>query len=520
MNGNTAPFWLALLIQLGLGFAVCRANWKSRGNQSFLIVCIFISAWLLSLHLAFGASNAQIAEFWIRSASMSGLLIVFGFNVLRLAIIYRDSGWDKIVRRSYLLGIPTVVFGVLCWTNLFLRSASLKLEPGQEGLVPEAVYGPIFPYYVAYAALAVGAVIILSIAGMRKNVGIRKVELQFIFTGAAVLAVLVLAKFFLEQIFPPFRQRAASELVATCRVVAFTLIVAYGIATRKIMDVGFFLRRLMGYVVLIAYLIALYLLIWWLVSSVFAPVLGGGSRALAHLAAAIVIAFAMAPARGLSQTLAQRLFVGTGRLDFHKTMNQAAAILSSVTTLADLLDRFGLTIVQAIDTERLFILLSEPQFYAQHYPVVQAPTDRDARSNRVELHQDQTIIAYLSKTQEPIILDELHRVRSTPELERVQRQMQSLEVNVAMGIFSREHLAGVMLLGPRRSGRIYGLVEQNALRVLCGQLAVAIENAQLFTEVQNAKIYNETLLQNLTSGVIAADRNEAITVFNHEIEEI
>ena len=56
--------------------------------------------------------------------------------------------------------------------------------------------------------------------------------------------------------------------------------------------------------------------------------------------------------------------------------------------------------------------------------------------------------------------------------------------------------------------------------MLCGQLAVAIENAQLFTEVQNAKIYNETLLQNLTTGVMAADRNGMITVFNREVEQI
>jgi hypothetical protein len=77
-----------------------------------------------------------------------------------------------------------------------------------------------------------------------------------------------------------------------------------------------------------------------------------------------------------------------------------------------------------------------------------------------------------------------------------------------------------MLLGARRSGRIYGTVEQSALRVLCGQLAVAIENAQLFTEVQNAKIYNETLLQNLTTGVVAADRNGLVTVFNREVEQI
>src|SRR5437588_7239559 len=95
-----------------------------------------------------------------------------------------------------------------------------------------------------------------------------------------------------------------------------------------------------------------------------------------------------------------------------------------------------------------------------------------------------------------------------------------IQTAVAMGIFAHEHLAGVMLLGPRPSGRIYGTVEQNALQVLCGQLAIAIDNAQLFTEVQNAKIYNEILLQNLTTGVIAADADGRITVFNNEAGQI
>src|SRR5437660_11250551 len=77
-----------------------------------------------------------------------------------------------------------------------------------------------------------------------------------------------------------------------------------------------------------------------------------------------------------------------------------------------------------------------------------------------------------------------------------------------------------MLLGSRLSGRIYGSVEQNALQILCGQLAVAIENAELFTEVQNARIYNEILLQNLTTGVVAADADGHITVFNQEAAKI
>ena len=153
----------------------------------------------------------------------------------------------------------------------------------------------------------------------------------------------------------------------------------------------------------------------------------------------------MVPAHGVSQSLADRLFVGTRRLDFQATMNQAAAILRSVTTLGDLLERFGLTIGQAVDTERVYLFLPEPEFYAQRFPAVQP----GSRTMRMELHRDQAIIAHLERTQEPIVLDELHRVRSTPELERVRRQMNSLHIAFAMGIFSREQLAGVMLLGAR-----------------------------------------------------------------------
>ena len=121
---------------------------------------------------------------------------------------------------------------------------------------------------------------------------------------------------------------------------------------------------------------------------------------------------------------------------------------------------------------------------------------------------------------EPLVFEELHRIRSSSELRLVIDRMKKLRAAAILGIFSRDGLAGIMLLGPRSSGRIYGSTEQSALQVLCGQLAVALENAQLFTEVQNAKIYNETLLHNLTTGVIAAGANEEITVFNDEAAQL
>ncbi|MGI8889213.1 MAG: ATP-binding protein [Chthoniobacterales bacterium] len=507
--GATLPTLGALLVQITLGLAVFSSNRHRLANQCFLLLSFTIAAWLGSLYFAFVALTPAMAELAIREASVAGVCYLAALNLLRLSIRFSESGWIGLLNRSKRWLVATVGIVIFCHTKWFLHTATLS--PGEPAT---AIYGAGAENIYLGCLLAGFAVLLSSYTrDLRRTSGTERAELSFILIGAiGATGFAVLLSFVLDR----FLGEARALWFAPFRIIILSLVIAYGIATRKILEVGYFMRRAISYVVLGVYLIVLYSLIWWLCYSVFVPMMGPDGRSLAHLVAALVIAFAMAPARGVSQSLADRLFVGARRLDFQATMNQAAAILRSVTTLADLLDRFGLTIGQAVDTERVFLLLPEQEFYAQRFPTVQG----GARTMRMELHRDQAIIAQLERTQEPIVLDELHRVRSTPELERVRRQMKSLHVAVVMGIFSREQLAGVMLLGPRRSGSIYGTVEQSALRVLCGQLAVAIENAQLFTEVQNAKIYNETLLQNLTTGVVAADSNGVITVFNRKVEQI
>lgn len=506
MNAQSLPLWLALFIQLGLGLAVFRANSRNYANQSFLLVALILSGWLLSLHFAYSAATSDEAAFWIRNASASGPLIVYGFNLLRLAIICRESGWREIGRRSVALAVPSLIVIGICYTPLFLRGAEMR-----HGQIPQPIYGPLYPVCLGFFAVAVIVVVVLYIRDLRRGSGMQKVELQFVIAGSATLFALVALTLMLQS----WLERTAIVQIAPFRLVVFSLIIAYGIATRKIMEVGLFFRRVTAYAVLTAYLLALYAFVWWLVSTALVPLLGD-ARATAHVIAAIVIAFAMAPARGVSSSLADKLFVGTRRLDFRSTMSEAAAILKSVTTLQDLLERFAKTIAGAVATDTVFILLPDQHGFSQQYPV---PTP-ELRESILALSKNNATIQYLEIHQEPLVLDELHRMRQTPELEAVAKQMVSLHIAVAMGIFAREHLAGVMLLGPRLSGRIYGSVEQNALQVLCGQLAIAIDNAQLFTEVQNAKIYNEILLQNLTTGVIAAGADGRITVFNNEAAQI
>ena len=162
MNAETIPLWLALLIQLGLGLAVFRANPKNYSNQSFLIVSLFISAWLLSLQFAFNAAHANRPSSGfvthrrqrnphhqrIQPAQVSDRLS--RQRMARNRQTFRASGAAE--HRRHI---------ALCYTHFFLKHAQLRGGQMQNSLIPQPVYGPLLPLYVAFFGGAVLFVIVL-----------------------------------------------------------------------------------------------------------------------------------------------------------------------------------------------------------------------------------------------------------------------------------------------------------------------------------------------------------------------
>ncbi len=510
MSGAAISTLLAMAIQVVLGLTVFFAHPKRRSNQCFFILSLAICGWIGSLLLAFTARAEPVAELAIREASAAGAILFAAFNLLRLSISERQKEWSNILSRSRWWLLVTVGIVCFCQTKFFLQTAQMPAHLGRDLPMPVYARPGVYAYF-AFFGIGIVVLIASTWRDLRRTKGSERNELAYILIAGIVALVSALPlALLLKSFFDPSR----SVWLAPFRVVLFSAIVAYGVVTRKVMDVGILFRRFISYALLATYLLTLYALVWWLVATVLHSSVANG-HTIAHITAAIVIAFAMAPARGISQRLAERLFIGSHSLDFRATVSKATKILASVTTLRELLDSFANTVAEAVGTDRVYILLADKQAFLQRYPVVEL----GARFC-LELTRDQATITQLEANHEPIVLDELRRARPTTQLQRVMRQLDSLQIALAMGIFSRDHLAGVLLLGTRKSGRMYGAAEQGALQVLCRQLAVAIENAELFTEVQNAKIYNETLLENLTSGVIAAGTDDRITVFNNEAGQI
>jgi len=95
-----------------------------------------------------------------------------------------------------------------------------------------------------------------------------------------------------------------------------------------------------------------------------------------------------------------------------------------------------------------------------------------------------------------------------------------LDAEAAVALHSKNGMVGFLLLGHRQNGRIFGRREEDALMFLGNQMGIAIENATLYTRLKDAQNYNEVLLDNLVTGVVAADTEGRVTVCNREAQRI
>ena len=230
MSSATVPTIAAIALQLILGLAVFQANPKRRLNQCFLLLSLAVIAWLCSLQVAFTATTPTVAELAIRVASDAGALCLMMFNLLRLSLLQREQSWANILRSSRVWLIGTIAVIALCQTDFFLHEATIPTPVGSAP--PKPVYGNGMYLYAAFFVAAIIALIISTRRDLRSTSGGEHEELVFILIGGlAALTFALLLSFALGL----FIESGRLLWFAPFRVIFFSVVVAYGIATRKIM---------------------------------------------------------------------------------------------------------------------------------------------------------------------------------------------------------------------------------------------------------------------------------------------
>jgi two-component system nitrogen regulation sensor histidine kinase GlnL len=496
-------FIIVYAINIALGFGVFATNHKRTTNQLYLLLSFIVALWLSSNRAISRSFEVETVLRLVQFASAIAIFIPASCHLLRLTILYPNDNWWRIIERARKLLLSCLAVALLCFSPYFVKDVRI---PDDVILIHEPVYDWAF---LIFTILFVGLVLslLVSFARDRKRVdGFKRIELEFITIGYS-LALLLGTVFGLVTTVITGSSKTV-PMSNTTSILALILIMSYGIATKRILGIATILKKATSYALLTTYLVLIYLLVWKGLSSLFD--LGNMSVGiLPQLLAMLTVAVTMAPAQGKLQKVSAKL-IATKTMNAASTMKKAGEIFQTVSTYQALQDQFTLLLKQALDLDTITILERKPLGFTQTFPL----------EGDTELKISDAMIEIIEKTHEPLYKDSLSRTRQTESKTKAAALMDALGASVAIGIFYKNELSGIVLFGPKLDGGIFDRNELDAIQILCNQFAVALENAQLYTEMQDSKIRNEIMLDQLVSGVIVAGPDRTITLFNHEAQRI
>jgi len=450
--------------------------------------------------------SSDILLFWVRQTSAFAGLIPIGVFILQLAITNPDlTVLGLLIKLRYWL-IVCLLMVVVCHSPIFILSSTAATEVQT---VPVSKYGIGFiPYLVFFTSVSIAMIVGLWTSS-RKLSGVQKTESQFLQLGCWLSFS---CGIFLYGASVLFNIQEVSRFVPLS-VLILDGFVAYGIATRRILAVPAVLQRVVAYVLMSCYLIIVYIFAEWLGGILFLWLVDDTTY-LSHLFAALILAFSVAPAHGWMQTVSHRLFAAANLLNVNVVLEQASQMFQEVSTEASLMEKFSDLVSEAFGTTRVVFLRPEGSgSYVQAHPV-------QTNEKPILFGSGNAVVSLLMRDHEAFTVDTLHRMRPSSLVVNALNELESTGSALAIGSFMRKEMKAVLLLFPKKSGRIYDLRDQRALQLLCDQLAVALENANLYTTVQNGKIYNEILLDSLTSGIVAVNSDRMVTVFNQRAQKL
>ncbi|MDA0990451.1 MAG: ATP-binding protein [Verrucomicrobia bacterium] len=508
---TVAHFFIAasLVIDVAYGILVYATNPKRGANRCFLLLTMILAIWMACVWNVLNATVVASAAAWLRGAFTASQLIPTCFFLLRLAIKVPDEGWREWIHKARWFILVNVAIAILCQTQAFMSGVTLPDLSHGGWEVAEPHYGPGFAIFNAYYLIAFGYVLIGYIQDIKVTRGLRQTELQFVLLGCGAC---ILTGISLAMIIPIITGSSRTAPMAPACAIVLNAIIAYGIATKRIMGVALILRRITATALLTVLLSVVYLCVT-LISASLLGLFVDEPGDWPQFIAALTTAFALAPVHGRLQRLVARFFPHVRTVDVPTLIRRAGRTLQTITTTDDLLAGFSEIIVSTFGIDRLVILLADDHDFREVYS-----NAADARP----LHLDSTspLVRAMRLNMAPLQADSLRRRRLSPLLDKAVSVMDKLTVACTVGIHSKGRLTGMMLLGPRISGRVFTAHEEDGLRILANELAVALENSKLFTETRNSRIYNDILLDNLGSGVVAANSQQIVTVFNRDAQRI
>jgi len=198
-NVYALPVASVSAIILCIGLFIWAQNKKSIVNQSFLFICLCVTAWLSGNALMYSSTTPKAALAWYR------YLTFLGVSFVSPCVYFFSVVWLKLVRRQQITAVVGFLGGLTFYLLGIFSSAGFQgVTQYHWGYYPK--YGPLHYFFLAFFfGYFLAAFYNFISAYQKKPSGIRKTQIKIIAVGflvSLVGSVDYLPKFFYFNVYP------------------------------------------------------------------------------------------------------------------------------------------------------------------------------------------------------------------------------------------------------------------------------------------------------------------------------
>ncbi len=501
MNSQEILVFTIIILNTPLGLGVWLANRRLAANRQFFLLCVNLSVWLGALFFAFNSSAEGEASLWIHGSLAAGIWVPVSAIFLFEAVARRNWSFGRLARHLWRFVAAAGCATALATSPWILQGVEMRATG-----VPEPVFSPLILLLTVYHVTMIVFIVTGNLRVIRESSETQRVEAQYVMTGICMMYVMGLV---FSLLLPVILGDSQVVVLAPIAVLLLNGVLAFGIATRRLLSVSVIVRQFASYALLAGLLACVYG-IAWLLGGMGARWLKLDEIHLPHIFAAIATLFAFTQLHSILRKFVEEIFLRLVKgmnFDSKRVLQEADAELSAVRTNEDLFKRFKEILSEAAGTDEI-------DFRFSHR------LSRGGGKNGNGSVGMGALTSWLKEESRPFVLSLAPRLGDEVPVREAAAELRESGHSVAVGVQANHRFLGSILLGKRLYGRAYDNDRLDAIQMLANQFGKALENAELYTRVQNDKIYSLTLLDNLVSGVVAVDREGEISIINREAQRI
>jgi|GEM_PF-670969 len=509
----TVILFFTLLLNSLIVYLVYKSNPKRLSNRIFSFLGINISLWNLAFIFIINSTTSQMALSWIRTTFVLGSFVPLCFVALTFSV--GEKSLDLKKRRSFVPMVLLVAFSIIfsLMPNLFLDISASGETMHQ---VPHATYGwPFYAFFVLFFSGNIFGFHIL-LRKMRMKRGIARAELEYIIAGELFALFFV---FFCNFLYPVLFKSSFLVQFSPIGVLVMNGIIGYGIAKYRILDISVVMEKTLSYCGVMLFIFMLY----FISSSFFGFFLSrhvAARSVLPEAFALVAVILAFDPSRRLIRNFVRKKIF---RLEYipEDLIAGLEKVLYTVGDVKEFLKICFRIILKEMEISKgMVVFMKSDRQEVDFCSGYSCDESTGIPDNDPVLDYPSALAEYAKRTRGMVSREDLERRIPLPEYTQIIDTLDSLDMKVAMPLFEDKELFGILFFGEKLSGRFYTREDETIFDRLSSYISIKVRNFLLYEQIERVRAYQDSLLENLPSGVIGINQNREITIANREFERI